>query len=157
MDLLKYKDYEGTAELDMARHVCRGRILFIDDLVTYEAASPADLQAQFQAAVDDYIETCAQVGKEPQRPLKGMFNVRVPPELHRALTLRAVSDNHSLNEVVVRALRGHLAQEPQKEPAYRRFAFWITEDTAPVMGRALSSEATRSWMPVGPHAQQARH
>jgi hypothetical protein len=35
MDILKYKDYEGTAELDMSRGVCRGKILFINDLVTY--------------------------------------------------------------------------------------------------------------------------
>ena len=34
MDILKYKDYEGTAELDMSRGVCRGKILFINDLVT---------------------------------------------------------------------------------------------------------------------------
>ena len=38
-----YKGYEGTADMDMERQVCRGRILFIDDLVTYEAASPAAL------------------------------------------------------------------------------------------------------------------
>jgi predicted HicB family RNase H-like nuclease len=63
---LKYKDYEGTAELDMARGVCRGKALFIDDLVTYEAAPPSNLQSEFEAAVDDYLETCAVVGKEPQ-------------------------------------------------------------------------------------------
>ena len=56
MDILKYKDYEGTAELDMSRGVCRGKILFINDLVTYEAASPADLQREFEAAVDDYLD-----------------------------------------------------------------------------------------------------
>ena len=38
----------------MTRSVCRGKILFIDDLVTYEAASPATLQKEFEAAVDDY-------------------------------------------------------------------------------------------------------
>ena len=40
----------------MTRSVCRGKILFIDDLVTYEAASPAKLQKEFEAAVDDYLE-----------------------------------------------------------------------------------------------------
>ncbi len=61
MDVLKYKDYEGTAELDMERKVCRGKILFIDDLVTYEADTPAKLQHEFEAAVDDYIETCSSL------------------------------------------------------------------------------------------------
>lgn len=104
MDILKYKDYEGTAELDMSRRVCRGKILFIDDLVTYEARSPAELQREFEVAVDDYIETCAALGREPQKPLKGQFNVRIPPALHKAAVLRALADNVSLNDVVVRAL-----------------------------------------------------
>ena len=104
MDILKYKEYEGTADLDMQRGVCRGKILFIDDLVTYEADSPRELQQEFEAAVDDYVATCATLGKEPQRPFRGLFNVRVPPELHRATALRATSDAVSLNDVVVRAL-----------------------------------------------------
>jgi predicted HicB family RNase H-like nuclease len=108
MDLLKYKDYEGTAELDMARRVCRGRILFIDDVVTYEAASPQFLQQEFEAAVDDYLKTCVRVGKKPQRPFKGLFNVRVPAQLHRSAALRATRDGVSLNEVVVSALTSYL-------------------------------------------------
>lgn len=104
MDILKYKDYEGTAELDMARGVCRGKILFIADLVTYEAAAPAKLQKEFEAAVDDYIDTCATLGREPQKPLKGQFNVRIPPALHKAATLQALADGIRLNELVVRAL-----------------------------------------------------
>jgi predicted HicB family RNase H-like nuclease len=104
MDILKYKDYEGTAELDMARRVCRGKLLFIDDLVTYEAASPAELQTEFEAAVDDYIDTCTTLGRKPQKPLRGQFNVRTPPALHKAAALRALADNVSLNDVVVRAL-----------------------------------------------------
>lgn len=108
MDILKYKDYEGTAELDMARGVCRGKILFINDLVTYEAASPSKLQKEFEAAVDDYIETCVTLGREPQKPLKGQFGVRVPAALHKAATLRALTDNVFLNEVVVRALDAYI-------------------------------------------------
>lgn len=104
MDILKYKEYEGTAELDMSRGICRGKVLFIDDLVTYEADSPRQLQSEFELAVEDYLATCASVGKEPQRPFRGLFNVRVSPELHRAAALRAASDAVSLNDVVVRAL-----------------------------------------------------
>jgi predicted HicB family RNase H-like nuclease len=104
VDILKYKEYEGTAELDVGRGVCRGKVLFIDDVVTYEAASPRDLQREFELAVDDYVETCTSLGKEPQRPFRGMFNVRVPPELHKAAALRALTTGVSLNDVVVRAL-----------------------------------------------------
>ena len=103
MHILKHKDYEGTAELDMDRRICRGKLLFIDDLVTYEAASPTELQKEFEAAVDDYIDTCASLGRDPQKPLRGQFNVRIPPALHKAAVLRALADNVSLNDVAVRA------------------------------------------------------
>jgi predicted HicB family RNase H-like nuclease len=108
MDILKYKDYEGTAELDMSRGICRGKILFINDLVVYEAATPAQLQTEFEATVDDYLETCKALGREPQKPLKGLFNVRMPPALHKAAALRAAEENASLNDVVVRAVDAFL-------------------------------------------------
>lgn len=103
MDILKYKGYEGSAELNMERGVCRGKILLITDLVTYEASQISELQNEFEAAVDDYIETCAAIGRTPQRSLKGQFNVRVSPTLHRDLSLRAIRDQASLNDVVIRA------------------------------------------------------
>lgn len=109
MELLQYNGYEGTAELDMDRKVCRGKILFINDLVTYEADSPAALQAEFEAAVDDYIETCRAIDKEPQKPLKGVFNVRVVPALHKQAVIRAMKEGTSLNDVVAKALDAYVS------------------------------------------------
>jgi predicted HicB family RNase H-like nuclease len=108
MDILKHRNYEGTAELDMSRGVCRGKILFVDDLITYEASTPKELQREFERAVDDYIETCRALKRAPKKPLKGAFNVRVPPEMHKAAILRGLSDNVALNEIVVRALHAFL-------------------------------------------------
>lgn len=109
MNILKYKDFEGSAELDMERQVCRGKLLFIDDLVTYEAATPVDLQSEFEAAVDDYLQTCKSLDRDPKRPLKGLFNVRTPPELHKQLHLRSLQDHCSLNETVIRACQAWVA------------------------------------------------
>ena len=39
---LKYKNFEGLAVLDRERQICRGKRLFIDDLVTDEADSLVD-------------------------------------------------------------------------------------------------------------------
>jgi predicted HicB family RNase H-like nuclease len=108
MDILKYNGFEGSAELDMASLTCRGKLLFVDDLVTYQASSPEGLQREFEAAVDDYLETCRELGREPQRPFKGLFNVRVSPERHKAAVLRAASDGMTLNEVINSALELYL-------------------------------------------------
>lgn len=137
MDILKYKDYEGTAELDMSRQICRGKILFIDDLVTYEAAAPAELQKEFEAAVDDYLETCATLRREPQRPLKGQFNVRIPSALHKAAALRALADNVSLNDVVVRALDAFVCG-----PSDINHNIRVTVDIAEESVKTLASSAS---------------
>lgn len=108
MEILKYKEFEGSTELDMTRNVCRGKILHIDDVVTYESKSIDNLQKQFEEAVDDYIETCNQIGKGPQKACRGQFNVRVGPGLHRAATRRSIADNTSLNDVVCKALEAYL-------------------------------------------------
>ncbi|AOV16484.1 hypothetical protein BJI67_04820 [Acidihalobacter aeolianus] len=108
MDYMTYKGYHGSCDTDMAQEVCRGKILFIDDLVTYKADSAKELRTAFHEAVDDYIETCKLVGKEPQKPLKGQFNVRIPKELHREAYLRSIQDDVSLNEVVARSMRAYL-------------------------------------------------
>jgi predicted HicB family RNase H-like nuclease len=108
MNILKYKDYEGTCEIDIENDVCHGKLLFIDDLVTYEAETPKQLKKEFEAAVDDYIETCADLGIELKKPLKGQFNVRISPELHKTAVQRSYLDNVSLNEVVKRALEVYL-------------------------------------------------
>ena len=108
MNTLEYKGYEGTAEIDCQRMVCRGKILFINDLVTYESKTIDSLKKEFEDAVDDYILTCADLGKEPQRPFKGQFNVRVSPAIHKAAAVRAAIDDISLNEIVARSLDAFL-------------------------------------------------
>lgn len=111
MDILKYKGYEGTTELDMERGICRGKILLINDLITYESESPRELEKEFQLAVDDYLQTCQELGRQPQVPLKGQFNVRVSPNLHKQLALRAASEKVSLNEIVKSACEAYVCQK----------------------------------------------
>ena len=106
--LKKYKGYEGTAEVSVEDGVCHGKILFIQDLVTYEAETVGQLEMEFHAAVDDYLQSCQDIGKNPDKPCGGVFNVRVSPELHRQAILRSFADDLSLNEVVVRALNSFL-------------------------------------------------
>ena len=81
MDILKYRGYDGTAGLNVVSGSWYGRLLFIDDLVTYEASAPAELQREFEAAVDDYLETCRKLGRDPQKPHR---TLDTPPALMNA-------------------------------------------------------------------------
>ena len=111
MSHMKYKEYLGSAEVSQKDGCLHGKILFIEDLVTYESETVPGLNQDFEAAVDDYLETCEQVGKEPDRPFTGTFQIRVPPELHRQAAMEAKIAEQSLNEWVNGAIELRLLSE----------------------------------------------
>ncbi len=103
-ELLSYNEFQGSAEISVEDNCLFGRILHINDVVTYEADSPKELEKSFRAAVDDYIEFCKEQGHQPCKPYKGVFNVRVDPALHKKLAFLARRKDVSLNEIVNEAL-----------------------------------------------------
>jgi len=72
--------------------------------VSFEGRSIDELKEAFKEAVDDYIEYCKKIGKEPERVCKGSFNVRINPELHRKAVQQAAMLGISLNQFVQRAI-----------------------------------------------------
>lgn len=107
MTILKYKGYIGSSEVDVDDNILHGKLLFIRDLITFEAETPFELKKAFEEAVDDYLADCRSEGVEPDKPCKGQFNVRVSPELHRDLALAAMSEDKSLNDYVQGVLQCH--------------------------------------------------
>jgi predicted HicB family RNase H-like nuclease len=103
-DLLEYKDYHGSVSFSSDDSVFHGKIEFINDLITFEADNVPDLKESFSEAVDDYLETCKALGREPQKPYKGTFNVRIRPELHKKAVLAASKKKISLNKLVENAI-----------------------------------------------------
>lgn len=97
---LKYNGYEGSIEFDTDDNILFGKILFIDDMVSYEGTSIAELKEDFKAAVDDYIATCKEIGKNPQKSYSGTFNVRIGSRTHYILAHEAQLNNVSLNAFV---------------------------------------------------------
>lgn len=96
----EYKGYLGSAEVSLEDNILHGKLLYITDVISYAADSPKELEAAFRTAVDEYLETCEECGDEPNVPFKGVFNVRLGPELHRACALAAEHAGTSLNDWV---------------------------------------------------------
>jgi predicted HicB family RNase H-like nuclease len=103
-DILQYQNYYASVHFSAADEVFYGKILGIDDLVSFEGASVKELKASFEEAVEDYLETCASIGKAPEKTYKGTFNVRVPSNLHKQAAVFAAIHNITLNEFVKKAL-----------------------------------------------------
>src|SRR5438067_10377259 len=103
--MMEHRGYLGAVAFDDQDNVFHGRVLGIRDTVTFEGTSVSDLRRAFRDSVDDYVDMCAERGEEPDRPFSGQFIVRMAPELHRAISLRAVQEGKSLNAWITSLLR----------------------------------------------------
>lgn len=101
---LKYKDFIASVEFSFEDNVLHGKLEGITDLVTFEANNVTDLKKSFKEAVDDYLDFCKEVGKEPMKPFKGSFNVRIGKTLHKKAFQMATAKQMSLNQFVQHAI-----------------------------------------------------
>lgn len=95
--MLNYKGYTGTVDLDPEAGVFHGKVLDLRDVVTFEGRSVEEVERAFCDSVDDYLEMCAERGEQPDRPFSGRLMVRLSPDLHRELYVRARAEGKSLN------------------------------------------------------------
>lgn len=97
---IEYNGYIGTVEYSSEDKCFFGKLDMINDLVTFEADNAIDLEENFQNAVDEYLETCKQLGREPQKAFKGVFNVRTGSDLHMEAVRNALKMGISLNAYI---------------------------------------------------------
>ena len=86
---MSYKSYAARVEYDDEDGIFFGKIAGIRDGVSFHSDTVEGLRAAFAEAVDDYIETCAKIGKKPNKPYSGQIMVRVAPEVHASSALAA--------------------------------------------------------------------
>lgn len=98
MKALVYKGYAARIEFDAEDDIFTGRIAGIRDVIGFHADTVADLKSAFHEAVDDYIDACAKIGKDPQKPYSGNLMLRVDPEVHSKVARAAELAGKSLNE-----------------------------------------------------------
>ncbi len=65
---LKHRGYHGSIEASAGDNCLFGRLQFIRSLVNYEGETIAELEQAFHEAVDDYLDTCAELSQEPETP-----------------------------------------------------------------------------------------
>lgn len=105
---LRYKDYYGSVEYSAEDDCFFGKLIGVNDLVTFEGKSTDELKKSFHDAVEDYLLMCKQNGKEPDKAYKGTFNIRITPELHRSAVIRASMENKTLNSFIEEAIANYV-------------------------------------------------
>lgn len=122
-NFLKYKNYIGSVEYDLTDKFLYGKILFIDDLVTYEGETIEELENSFQKMVDDYLETCKALGKKPQKVYSGSFNIRTGPQIHQALAEIAELKNISMNKLIIAIFSDFVKDASFQKKTFQHFNF----------------------------------
>jgi predicted HicB family RNase H-like nuclease len=107
---IEYNGYIGSVEYSPEDKCFFGKLEMIDDLVTFEATTADDLEKNFHNVVDEYVQTCKELNREPQKVYKGVFNVRIEPELHKKVNQEALKAGVSLNAFVQQILKKEMLQ-----------------------------------------------
>lgn len=104
-DILEYKNYyaEYTSVLKMKFSL--GKASSLESMIlSFEGSTVTELKKEFQEAVEDYLTTCKELAKEPEKAYKGSFNIRIPSELHRQAARQASLNKLTLNDFVRKAI-----------------------------------------------------
>ncbi len=108
---MEYKGYYAAPKYQEDTKTFYGEVLDTNDVITFEADNVADLEEDFQHAVDDYLAFCAKVGKTPDKPYSGKFQVRLGPQLHKKAAICAKQEGVSLNDYVKEAVEKYVCIE----------------------------------------------
>jgi len=101
---MRYKGYTARIEYDPRDEIFVGRVLGIEDRITFHGATVGTLRHDFRAAIDHYLVDCTARGRAPQKPYSGKILLRVAPEVHARAALTAEAQGKSLNQWVAEVL-----------------------------------------------------
>lgn len=105
MSTMTFKGYTARVEIDARDNLLVGHLLGVRDIVGFHAEDVAGLRLAFEEAVTDYLDTCAKLGKPPEKPASGKLMLRVAPEIHSAALIAAQASGVSLNQWAAKALQ----------------------------------------------------
>ena len=116
---MTYKGYSANMVFDAQDKVIVGRVVDIDDIISFHGESVSEFEANFHAAIDEYLAASEELGSAPERPASGKVMLRIAPAVHAAALKAAARSGTSLNKWAEAAL-GRAARKPPARPAARR-------------------------------------
>jgi predicted HicB family RNase H-like nuclease len=101
---MKYRGYTARIDFEDQDNIFTGQLLGMSERIVFHGASVEELRADFEFAVDHYLQECMRSGKKPEKPAAGRVLLRLPPELHAAALVASAADGKSLNQWLVDAV-----------------------------------------------------
>lgn len=69
-------------------------------LMSFRGRNVAELKKSFRDVVDTYLVDCKAAGRRPEKPYNGTIVLRVDPEIHRRVAMKAATQRKSMNKYV---------------------------------------------------------
>lgn len=114
--MMEYNGYHATVKFDADDRIFVGEVFGINDSLNFHGASVEELEAMFHQSIDNYLEMCKHFGKEPDKEFSGAFNVRIPPALHKKISMMAADRHMTLNNFVKTTLESLVKKESNESP-----------------------------------------
>jgi predicted HicB family RNase H-like nuclease len=97
LNAMTYKGYSARVDFDARDNIFVGRVLGLKDDISFHGDTVSELIKDFHAAVDHYLADCAAAGRLPEKPYSGKLMLRLPPEIHAHVAVRAAAHGKSIN------------------------------------------------------------
>ncbi|MDD2957216.1 MAG: type II toxin-antitoxin system HicB family antitoxin [Lachnospiraceae bacterium] len=102
--MMEYKGYHASIEYDADDNIFIGEVFGITDSLNFHGTTATELKGMFEQCIDNYLDLCAKIHKNPDKEFKGTFNVRIPSEMHKKAALAAAKQKITLNQYVAQAI-----------------------------------------------------
>ena len=73
---MSYKGYTASMVVDAEDKVIVGRVQDIDDIISFHGEAVSEFEANFHAAIEDYLAASKELGSAPERPASGKLRQR---------------------------------------------------------------------------------
>jgi predicted HicB family RNase H-like nuclease len=117
-NFMSYKGYTTSMVFDSEDKIIVGRVQDVDDIISFHGESVSEFEANFHAAIDDYLTASKELASPPEKPASGKVMLRIAPEVHAAALKAAARSGTSLNKWAESAL-GKAARKPPARAAAR--------------------------------------
>lgn len=105
MNTMELEGYHAKIEYDSELNTFRGEILGLTGGADFYGKNPKELKAEFKKSLSVFLQVCRENGIEPRRNYSGKFNLRIPPQLHEQLAIKAQAVGKSVNSLAQEALQ----------------------------------------------------
>jgi predicted HicB family RNase H-like nuclease len=75
------------------------------DCITYEGKTIDELEKDFIAGIESYIEGCMELGITPRKAYNGVLNIRIPSDVHSRIAMIAENNGTSINTFIKEAIQ----------------------------------------------------